>query len=69
MAIYWYNKASDLRGAAGLVWVGMEDERASATATTLGLGKAFSFVGSLTDRPGRPPDASQELEPDVALVQ
>ena len=22
LSIYWYNKASDLRGAAGLVWAG-----------------------------------------------
>jgi hypothetical protein len=42
MGIYWYNKASDLRGAAGLVWAGMKDEQA-AVARTLGLGKGFSF--------------------------
>jgi hypothetical protein len=43
MAIYWYNKASDLRGAAGLVWAGVEDEQASVTAKALGLGTGFSF--------------------------
>lgn len=43
MAIYWYNKASDLRGAAGLVWAGMEDDQPSTTATKLGLGVGFSF--------------------------
>lgn len=39
----WYNKASDLRGAAGLVWAGMEDEQTSNTAQELGLGAGFSF--------------------------
>lgn len=42
-AMAWYNKASDLRGAAGLVWAGMEDEQSSIVATKLGLGAGFSF--------------------------
>ncbi len=43
MPIYWYNKASDLRGAAGLVWAGMQDERGADVAGSLGLGRGFSF--------------------------
>jgi hypothetical protein len=43
MPIYWYNKAADLRAAAGLVWDGMEDERGADVAVSLGLGRGFSF--------------------------
>lgn len=43
MGMYWYNKASDLHGAAGLVWAGIEDDQASRTAVKLGLGKGFDF--------------------------
>jgi HEPN domain-containing protein len=43
MGIYWYNKASDLRGAAGLVWAGIEDRLNPKTAVKLGLGKGFDF--------------------------
>lgn len=43
LGIYWYNKASDLRGAAGLIWSGMEAKESSATAEVLGLGSGFSF--------------------------
>jgi hypothetical protein len=41
--MYWYNKASDLRGAAGLVWAGIVDEQPAAIATKLGVGKGFAF--------------------------
>ena len=43
LSIYWYNKASDLRGAAGLVWAGMERDESAETAQWLGLGAGFSF--------------------------
>ena len=41
--MYWYNKATDLRGAAGLVWTGMEEAEPSAISTKLGLGSGFAF--------------------------
>lgn len=44
--IYWYNKATDLRGAAGLVWAGIHDEKASAIAERLGLGSGFDFAAA-----------------------
>jgi hypothetical protein len=43
LGMYWYNKASDLHGTAGLVWAGMEDDQAPSTAVRLGLGKGFDF--------------------------
>jgi hypothetical protein len=43
LSIYWYNKASDLFGAAGLVWAGMERDESADAAEWLGLGAGFSF--------------------------
>lgn len=46
LGMYWYNKACDLRGAAGLVWAGIKDEDPARTAQQLGLGKGFSFAAA-----------------------
>lgn len=43
LGIYWYNKATDLRGAAALVWAGITDKDPSRTARRLGLGAGYSF--------------------------
>ena len=42
-SIYWHNKASDLRGSAGVLWAAMNDPKASETAQRLGLSPGFSF--------------------------
>jgi hypothetical protein len=41
--MYWYNKAEDLRAAAGLLWAGMGNEDGDAVAEDLGFGNGFSF--------------------------
>jgi hypothetical protein len=41
--VYWYNKASDLRGSAGAIWSAMHEPNALENAEHLGLGKGFSF--------------------------
>lgn len=43
LAIHWYNKASDLRGAAGALWASMDTSRSSEIVDELGLGKGFSM--------------------------
>ena len=43
LAVYWYNKASDLRGSAGALWVSMDDSTSGKMADKLGLGAGFSF--------------------------
>lgn len=40
-SIYWYNKAADLRGSAGVLWSSMGDERSAEIVKELGLGKGF----------------------------
>lgn len=41
--LYWFNKASDLRATAGLVWLGIKSKEADKMAEKLGLGKGFDF--------------------------
>lgn len=41
--LYWFNKASDLRGTAGLIWIGMKSENFDEIAEKLGFGKGFNF--------------------------
>jgi len=43
LAIYWYNKASDLRGSAGALWASMDDPRSNEIVEQLGLGTGFSM--------------------------
>ena len=43
LAIYWYNKSSDLRGAAGALWVSMDVANSKEIVEKLGLGKGFSM--------------------------
>jgi hypothetical protein len=43
LAVYWYNKASDLRGAAGALWASMDDTRSNAIVEELGLGTNFKM--------------------------
>lgn len=43
LAVYWHNKASDLRGSAGAVWAVMHAPDAASTAETLGFPPGFSF--------------------------
>jgi len=43
LAIYWHNKASDLRGAAGALWACMDDSRSNEIVEELGLGSGFSM--------------------------
>jgi hypothetical protein len=42
-SIYWYNKASDLRGSAGALWASMHDQNAHKVAEKLGFGHGFSL--------------------------
>jgi hypothetical protein len=42
-AAYWYNKASDLRGAAGAIWASMREPEFAAVPERLGLDRSFSF--------------------------
>jgi hypothetical protein len=44
LAVYWHNKACDLRGSAGVLWESMHAPDASARAEKLGLGQGFSFA-------------------------
>jgi hypothetical protein len=43
LSIYWYNKASDLRGSAGALWATMHDQNQSQVAEELGFWRGFSF--------------------------
>lgn len=43
-AVYWYNKASDLRGSAGAIWASMCEPEFAAVPERLGLGRSFSFT-------------------------
>ena len=43
LSIYWYNKASDLRGSAGVLWAAMHDPKESQLAEDLGFWRGFSF--------------------------
>lgn len=43
IAIYWYNKASDLRGSAGALWASMDEARSNAIVKELGLGTGFNM--------------------------
>lgn len=43
LAIYWYNKSSDLRGSAGALWASMDTTRSKEITEELGLGKGFSM--------------------------
>lgn len=47
-AIYWYNKASDLRGSAGALWASMSDSRSNEIVEELGLGTGFSMKVATT---------------------
>lgn len=44
LSIYWYNKASDLRGSAGALWDSMHAQDAHVRAEKLSLGSGFSFA-------------------------
>lgn len=44
LAIYWYNKASDLRGSAGALWASMDESRSNEIVEELGLGVGFSMT-------------------------
>jgi len=41
IAIYWYNKSSDLRGSAAALWVSREDEMSRRVVQECGLGSSF----------------------------
>lgn len=41
--LYWFNKASDLRGTAGLVWFGMMSKESDEINKELGMGKGFNY--------------------------
>lgn len=43
LSIYWYNKASDLRGSAGALWASMDDAKSTEIAEKLGLENGFSI--------------------------
>lgn len=43
LAIYWCNKAFDLRGAAAALWASMDDSRSSEIIEELGLGTSYSI--------------------------
>lgn len=43
LSIYWYNKASDLRGSAAALWDAMGSGDKDETAERMGLGSGFSF--------------------------
>ena len=42
-SIYWYNRASDLRGSAAVVWASYSSE-SSEIAIKLGLGEGFEVI-------------------------
>lgn len=48
LAICWYNKASDLRGAAGALWASMDDFRSNEIVKELGLWTGFSMKVATT---------------------
>ena len=41
-SIYWYNKASDLRGYAGVLWASMDDEISREITKQLNMENGFS---------------------------
>jgi hypothetical protein len=41
--VYWFNKASDLRGSAGAIWASMYEPAFAPVPKRLGLGSSFSF--------------------------
>jgi len=41
LPLYWYNKSSDLRGAAGAVWTCMDGPISLTVPKELGLGNDF----------------------------
>ena len=44
----WYNKAADLRAAAGVLWASFDEKRSAKSVDELGLGQGFSIrVGTV----------------------
>lgn len=43
-SLYWYNKSTDLRGAAASVWVGISSDIAPIVVERTGLGPGFSMA-------------------------
>lgn len=43
LSIYWYNKASDLRGSAAALWASMDEKRSNEIVNELHLGAGFSL--------------------------
>jgi hypothetical protein len=43
VAIYWYNKSSDLRGSAGALWISRQKAFSTAIVKKLHLGEGFSM--------------------------
>lgn len=43
LSVYWHNKASDLRGAAGALWACMDEERSVEVVEELQFGKGFNM--------------------------
>jgi hypothetical protein len=41
LAIYWYNKSSDLRGSAGALWISQEETLSAAIVEKLNLAQGF----------------------------
>ncbi len=46
-SIYWYNKSSDLRGSAGILWISMEEKISTESVELLDFNKDFN-VGVAT---------------------
>jgi len=47
VSMSWYNKATDLRGAAGAVWAGMGDEDSQRIVSELGLGPSYRMAAAV----------------------